>query len=677
VKRLLYIAALLVLVFIVFSQVMFLLLAHDIPRLPDDLKLLASFPATEVYGRNGELISTSGGREYVSLDRISPYFQKAVIAVEDKRFYRHHGIDHIATLRALLQNIVQLGDAPGGSTITQQLAKNLFFSFSRSWKRKLLEAMAAMAIEDRFSKEEILEAYCNLVSFGQYSYGIERASETYFGKHASDLELHEAALLAGLPNSPSRLNPLNHPDRARKRQMIILRRMADLGTISAQAVDSLAALPIELTGKSRIGRGSFAVDYALDLARATVGSDPVNYGGIRITTSIDPQLQDLAQRSLSVGLDALEKKLKPQKTGEESRLEGALVAIDIGSGQIVALVGGRDYITSPYNRAINSHRQPGSAFKPVIYLAAIEEPDINPATIFEDKPIELRIDKRHTWKPRNFDNQYLGPMTLKMALMKSRNTIAAQLIGIVGPEKTVKTARALGVKSKLEPHLAQSLGGQGVTPLDMADMYATLARGGEALESHLVNRIEVRGGELLYEHFAVSESRFAPETAYQLLDMMTGVLDGGTGVVVRKLGFKGVAAGKTGTSNDYRDAWFVGATPYMVAAVWVGYDDFRGMRLKNGRGITGARGAAPIWADFMIKATAHEPTREFIRPERVGRYYVEPYRGTVSREMREGYIPVALLEEDAEKLIAEAASDSLNRAILDTTSRAGADSSSP
>ncbi len=677
-KRLLYILVSLILLFLVFSQILFLLLAKNIPRLPDDLRLLASFPATEVYARNGELLSTSGGREYVSLDRISIHFRSAVIAVEDKRFYRHHGIDHIATIRALLQNIIRFGDAPGGSTITQQLAKNLFFSFERSWKRKLLEAMAAMAIEDRFSKDEILEVYCNLVPFGQYSYGIERASRTYFGKHASDLELHEAALLAGLPNSPSRLNPFNHPDRAKKRQKTIMRRMADLGMIIPQSVDSLAALPIALTDQNRrISSGSFAVDYALDIADDKVGSDLVNYSGIRIMTGIDPHLQEIAQKSLATGLDELEKKLKPQKEGEESRLEGALVGIDVGTGQIVVLIGGRDYAASPYNRAIHACRQPGSSFKPVIYLAALEREDITPVTIFEDKPIELRIDKRRTWKPHNFDYKFLGSMTLKMALMKSRNSIAAQLIGIIGPEKAVRTASALGVTSKLEPHLAQSLGGQGVTPLDMANMYATLAREGETLEPHLVSRIEVRGGEMLFEHLAVRESRFAPETVYQLLDMMSSVIDGGTGQIVRSKGFKGVAACKTGTSSDYRDSWFVGTTPYLVAAVWVGYDDCREMRLNNGVGVTGATGAAPIWADFMIKATAHEPTREFVRPQIVGHYYVEPYRGIVSKEMREGCIPVALLEEDAERLIAEVVRDSLNRAVQDTTNRIGADSSSP
>ena len=650
-KFILYLLSGAILLLLITGLVLFLSLASDIPRLPDDLRLLASSPTTEIYARNGDLLSTSGGREYVSLDRIAPSFRDAILAVEDKRFWKHRGIDRISTFRALIHNVIRFGDAPGGSTISQQLAKNLFFSFERSWKRKLLEAMAAMAIEDRFSKEEILEAYCNLIPFGQYSYGIERASLTYFGKHASDLQPHESALLAGLPNSPSRLNPFYHLDRARVRQKVILRRMAHLGMIPVNAADSLTDIPIELTGMSRrSGKGSFAVDHALELARRTAGSDVVNYGGVRIITSIDPRLQKIAERELAAGLDALEKRLKDQEDEYRSRLEGALIAIDVGSGQILALVGGRDYTVSPYNRAVKSLRQPGSSFKPIIYLAALAERDINPATLVNDTLTELRIDKRRTWKVNNFDHRYMGWMILKQALMESRNVIAAQLIERITPERAIRTAKALGITTELKPHLSLALGSQGVTVLEMADVYATLARGGVALEPHLVSRVEGRGGKILMEHMAAGESRFSPEDVYQLLDMMTGVIDGGTGSIVRRRGFKGIAAGKTGTSSDFRDSWFVGATPYLAVAVWVGYDDNREMRLGGGPGVTGASGAAPIWADFMISATGHEPVREFRRPPSIGRYYVDPLEGTIDDEPREGFIPVALRSAEAAKL---------------------------
>ncbi|MDP8238157.1 MAG: transglycosylase domain-containing protein [Candidatus Hatepunaea meridiana] len=659
-KKILYLLCGLVFIFILTGFITFLSLVSQIPRLPDDLRLLASSPTTEIYGRNGDLISTSGGRDYVSLNRISSNFQKAVIAAEDKRFHKHRGVDHIATFRAFLQNIIRFGGAPGGSSITQQLSKNLFFSLDRSWKRKLLEAMAAMAIEDRFTKDEILEAYCNLVPFGQYSYGIERASRTYFGKHASELDVHEAALLAGLPNAPSRLNPFRHLDRAKGRQQIIIRRMAALNLVRPNDVDSLIALPIKLTDKTRRkGGGSYEVDYALELTRKAVGSDPVNYGGVRINTSIDTRLQNFAQRAITSGLDKLEEKLKPLKKGKESRLEGALVAIDVGTGQIVALVGGRDYAASPYNRAVKALRQPGSSFKPIVYLTALEKGEFNPATLVTDKPIVLQIDKKRTWKPHNFDNKYQGKMTLKLALMRSRNSVAAQLIEKVRPQRVVKNAYALGITTKLEPHLSLCLGAQGLTPLEITNVYATLARGGTALEPHLVRRIERPGGEIMYEHLTAGESRFAPETVYQLLDMMTGVLDGGTGSIVRRKGFKGIAIGKTGTSSGFRDSWFIGATPYLVTAVWVGYDDNHPMKLEKGSGVTGASGAAPIWADFMINATAYEPSREFPRPSRIRRYYIEPVKGVISQEPKSGYIPIAMLIRDAEKLLTKAKRDSV------------------
>ncbi len=658
IRKLLAWPSILVVILLAVGAVVFLWLVPRIPRLPDDLRLLASTPATEIYARGGDLLGTVGGREYVSLDRISPHFRNAILAVEDKRFHHHRGVDHLAIIRALSMNIIRLGDAPGGSTITQQLAKNLFFTFDRSLKRKLMEALAAMAIEDRFTKDEIIESYCNLVYFGQYAYGVERAAQTYFGKHASDLGLHEAALLAGLPNSPARLNPFNNPDRASARQRMVLQQMARAGMIRPEAVDSFASCPVELSGRSNLTRrGSYPVDYALEIAGEAVGSDLVSYGGVRITTTIDPFLQRTAEKVLSSGMEVLQERLQPLRNPGETRLEGALVAIEVASGQVVALVGGRSYAESPYNRAVRALRAPGSAFKPVVYLTALEEADVTPATVLEDRPVSIPIDRHRKWEPVNFDHRYRGPVTLKLGLTQSINTIAAQLIEKVGPERVVRTAQRLGIKSPLEPHLSLALGSQGVTPLEMAAVFATIAREGVALEPQFVRQVEDRGGELLYERLTAGEQRFAAETVYQLIDMMIGVIDGGTGSVVRRLGFKGIAAGKTGTSSDFRDAWFVGGTPFLVTVVWIGYDDNREMRLKSDAGVTGATGAAPIWADFMIRATAGQLVREFPRPTDIECCYVEPNTGLVSRELQPGYIPVALKSEDATRLLAEIGSD--------------------
>lgn len=627
-------------------------LASRIPRLPDDLNVLATSPATEIYARNGDLIATLGGREYVPIQRISPYFLKAVVAAEDKRFYTHHGLDHPALFRSLILNLVQRG-APGGSTITQQLAKNLFFTFKRSWQRKPLEALAAMAIEDRFSKEDILETYSNLVDFGRNAYGIERAAQVYFGKHASELELHEAALLAGLLNAPSRYDPFNHPDRARKKIRTILQRMVKEGMVRQNDVDSISGLPLNLAKRSsRLTRSSYPIDHSLEISRGKVGSELVSYGGIRIITTVDPVLQRTAEHVIERGIRELEKRLKPLPEGSETRLEGALVAIDVASGDILAMVGGHNYWETPYNRAVYSRRAPGSSFKPAVYLTALEELQITPATVMMDTMITLQIDRKRTWSPKNFGNKYLGPVTLKLALMKSINTIAAQLIDAVGPEKVVKNAQLLGIETPLGFHLSTALGAQGVSPVEMAAMFATIARQGVSLPPHIVARIEGRGGESLFELLSAGKSRFSRENVYILIDMLKGVIDGGSGSIIRRNGFHGVAIGKTGTSNEFRDAWFVGATTGLSVAVWVGYDDNRPMRFDDGEvGVTGGAGAAPLWADFMIRATAGEPIREFPRPRGVERAYIDPVTGVVSSEPADGLIPAAFNTRDLEAII--------------------------
>ncbi|MBM3325734.1 MAG: PBP1A family penicillin-binding protein [Calditrichaeota bacterium] len=633
----------LIVIAILSAAVLTLKSAPQIPRLPEDLRVLASTPATEIYARNGELIGRLGGRQYVALDRISPHFIHAVLAAEDKRFYHHFGIDHLAVLRALWLNIRQGDDAPGGSSITQQLAKNLFFTFKRSWERKVLEALAAVAIEDRFSKEEILEAYCNLVYFGRFAYGVQRAARTYFNKSAHQLELHEAALLAGLPNAPARLDPFNYLPRARERQRTILVRMARAGYIQPQQIDSLMTCPLHITNVAPPPeRGSYAVDATLDQAREHIGNDAVTYGGVRIFTTIDARLQRIAERVVATGVDLLELNLKVPPEGDTGRLEGGLVAVEVATGQILALDGGRNYLESPYNRAVISRRQPGSAFKPVIYLAALENLPISPTSVFVDEPVILTIDKNRTWSPRNYTKKYLGSMTLKYALEHSINTVAAQLIYKVGPMQVVETARRLGVNSALEPHLSLALGSTGITMVEMATIIATIARQGVFIDSRLLNRIEGIGGEPLAELFSVGEERFDAEIVYQLIDMLTGVIDEGTGTIIRRKGFSGVAFGKTGTSSDYRDSWFVGATPTLAVVVWVGYDDNRQMFRANGQGVTGSSGAAPIWADFIIEVTASEPAREFPCPRGIIRTYVQPFNGHISPTKVEGYIPVAI-----------------------------------
>jgi 1A family penicillin-binding protein len=615
IRRLLIFVNVLIVLMVVAGVAAFMMYSSDIPRLPDDLRLLAATPATEVFARDGELMGTLGGREYVAIERISLNFQNAVVSAEDKRFRSHRGIDHIATTRALWLNATHGGHAPGGSTITQQLSKNLFFSFKRSWERKIVEAMATIAIEQRLSKDEILEAYCNLIYFGRFAYGVERASRTYFNKHAAQLSIEEAALLAGLPNAPTRFDPYNHLAAAKGRQREILGRMADKGFIKRASIDSLAALPLKFADPTTSSEhGSYAMDYALERARTEIGSDLVNYGGVHIYTTIDLRLQRLAEQTVASGVDLLELNLMPGKEGDEGKLEGGLVAMDVSTGRILAMVGGRDYDLSPFNRATSSYRPPGSAFKPIIYMTALEMLHIGPETIYEDKPVTFTYGGGQTWSPKNFEPEFRGPVPLREALAKSINTVAAQLINQVGPGNVVKTASRLGIRSYVEPHLSLALGAANVTMVDMTTAFATIAHEGVESDPLFLTRIEGRGGDLLAEYLNAGEQRFDSETVYELITMMEGVLDYGTGTVVRKRGFMGTAIGKTGTSSDFRDSWFVGATPVLSVAAWVGFDDNRQMFLSSGKGVTGAAGAAPIWADFMIQATAGEPSRDFPRP---------------------------------------------------------------
>jgi len=618
IRRLLILVNLVLLAMLGAGIGLFFKYSSKIPRLPDDLRLLAATPATEIFARDGQMLGSLGEREYTDIEQISPHFLHAIIAAEDKRFYSHRGIDHIAFVHALYLNVVRNGNAPGGSSITQQLAKNLFFSFKRSWERKIVEALAAISIEERFTKDEILETYCNLIYFGRYAYGVEKASKLYFNKHASDLTIAEAALLAGLPNAPTRLDPYNHMNNAKARQKVILMRMAELGFVDRLEAIKLAERPITLTPVPTFSteHGSYPIDYALELASQDIGRDLVNYGGVKIYTTIDIRLQHLAEETVASGVDLLELNLKPGNA-DGGRLEGGLLLVEVASGRILAMVGGRNYNESPFNRAINSLRAPGSSFKPVIYLTALEKLDLSPESMYEDKPVTFNIPGSTSWSPKNFDKEYRGRLPLREALARSINTVAAQLIAEVGPPAVVETARRMGIVTKLEPHLSMALGSEGVTMVDMATAFATIAREGDVIESQFLLRIEGPGGETLSEFLAARERRFSEETCYQLISMMKGTidLDYGTGHVVRRRGFVGEAIGKTGTSSDFRDSWFVGATPLYSLASWVGFDDNRQMFLNTGKGITGASGAAPIWADFMIGALGGEPSREFPRPQ--------------------------------------------------------------
>ena len=596
-------------------------LLQDLPRVPEPLSRIIETEPTEIFAATGERIMLMGGREAIPLSRVSPHFIRAILATEDHRFPHHHGVDKVRTLKAMAITLFVPGKIQGASTITQQLAKNLFFSFERSYLRKLQELMVSLQIESQYSKDDILEAYVNQIPFGVGAYGIENAAQTFFGKPASELNLEEAALLAGLPKSPTRYNPYLHFERAKLRQRVVLLRMAAVNFITQQDADAASQAELMLKPKpARARTGSYYLDTVIKHLEKRYGADVVFHGGLKVTTTLDPQMQAWAAQSVQAGLQKLDREMGLSDEFESYDLDtaqlpqGALVAIQANSGAVKALVGGRNYSESEYNRAVQNNRLPGSGFKPFLYYTAFEKLDMHPATVFIDKPVTISPAGAPDWTPNNFSRDYSGSMVLKQAFLDSVNTIAAQLVEQTGPEDVIATARRFGIKSPLSPVYSVALGTSGVSPLEMASAFATFATGGIHHDPFFIWRVEDAVGRVLEEKIVSGQRLVDPAIIYQVVDMMRGVVDQGSGSAVRHLGFNLPAAGKTGTTNRYKDAWFTGFTPTLCTSVWVGFDRDVGLRDSRNVGITGGRGAVPIWTDFMKKALANEPAREFSVP---------------------------------------------------------------
>lgn len=592
----------------------------DLPRVPEPLRRIIEIPPTEIYAANGERLLRIGGRDYTPINQVSHHLIQAILATEDHRFREHHGINKMRMIKALAITLFSRDKIQGASSITQQLAKNLLFSFEQTYTRKFKELLVALQIEFQFSKDEILEAYLNQIYFGPQAQGVGAAARRFFGKRASRLTLAEAALLAGLPKSPTRYNPLLHPERARARQRVVLMRMRASGFISQD--EAAAAEAVDLVFQDRGGSassGGYFVDWVLKTLEARYEAQVVYHGGLKITTTLDPQLQDMARESLRQGLSDLDARmgitpLVADDAASGQRPQGALVAVQVNSGAVKALVGGRDYGRSEFNRAVRSNRLPGSAFKPFLYYAAFERLGASPAQVVIDEPVSIPVAGAPDWRPRNFNRRFRGPMILKNAFTRSINTVAARLVAQVGPAAVVDVSRRCGITSPLAPVYSVALGTSGVSPMELASAYATFATGGIHYAPFCIWRVEDAFGQVLEEHIVSGLKVLEPVPAYQVVDLMRGVVDHGTGQVVRKLGFQNPAAGKTGSTNGFKDAWFTGFTTTLSSSVWVGFDRQAGLKDAYGAGITGGRGAAPIWARFMLKATEGEPPRPFVQP---------------------------------------------------------------
>ncbi len=543
-----------------------------IPKRPPNIAILAS---------DGSLLANRGdtGGAAVHLSELPPYLPKAFIAIEDRRFYEHFGIDPIGILRAGLRDVAGSGGGmQGGSTLTQQLAKNLFLTQERTFSRKIQEAILALWLERKYSKDQILELYLNRVYFGSGAYGVEAASQKYFGKSARSVSLSESAVLAGLMKSPTRLAPNHNLKGANERAAQVITAMAEQGHITAAMAKLALGSPAQVVrdkGASSIG---YAADYVMDMLDDTVGAIDED---IVVTSTIDPKMQSEAERALSDELNA-----KGQKYSVD---QGAVVALD-PEGAVKALVGGRNYADSQFNRAIAAKRQPGSAFKPFVYLAALEN-GARPDDLREDAPISIK-----GWTPENYSHEYFGPVTLTKALSLSLNTVAVRLGLEVGAKAIVRVAHRLGISSDLAPNASIALGTSEVTPLELVTAYAAFANGGIGVQPHVIARVRTANGKLLYQRRNANNGRVIdPAYVAMMNSMMQETLLTGTARKAELPGWQ--AAGKTGTSQDWRDAWFVGYTGYLVAGVWLGNDD--GAPTKK---VSGGNLPVEIWSRFMKAA---------------------------------------------------------------------------
>jgi len=688
---------------------------------------------TKVYGADGSVIGEFfvERRVIIPLARIPKTLQDAFVAAEDASFFEHHGLDFKAVLRATVRNAIAGGVVQGASTITQQVARNMFLSSERRLARKIKEAILAYRIEKHFTKQDILGLYLNHIYLGQGAYGVQAAALTYFGRPVDQLNLLEIAVLAGLPKAPSAYSPAQHPERALKRAGYVLTRMTETGAITREQAKAASGLALRMQKGGSAQRGAFFLELVRRTLEKTYGSDAVYRGGLEVRTTLDPRLQVAAEDAVRSGLREVDKRrgwrgpakrlgtaettqieglirsidtwperlvegdivpavvrevsdreaivrvgpgegvlpvaemrwvygqgreermksprqvlragdlllvrvLSPVGPGSRARValeqdpdvEGALLCQDVHSGAVLAMVGGFDFARNQYNRALQARRQPGSAFKPFIYAAALESGDWTPASIIEDSPIEFenRDDaaKVKVWRPSNFEDKFFGPTRLRVALNHSRNVVTIKLMQAVGVQKVVATAQRMGVVSPLAPDLTLALGSSSVTLQELNTAYGAIADGGVRHDPLTILSVKDRSGKVLEEHAPSAAEVLSRDSAHVLTSMLQTVVSDGTGWKVKELGRP--VAGKTGTTNDYVDAWFMGFTPDLVTGVWVGLD----RRESLGWHETGSRAAIPIWLGFMTAAVEGRPAAVFPVPPGVVFAKIDPERGVLA-----------------------------------------------
>lgn len=624
---------------------LFLIWGNRLP-VPSNVDELQPSARSVVYDRHETPIGGyfTENRNPIPLSEVPPQLKQAVLAAEDRRFYGHWGINMVAFVRAAFRNVVAREVTQGASTITMQLARNLFLDQSRTLERKLKEIVLAVRLERSFSKDELLELYLNRIYFGEGAYGVQAAARRYFSKDVDELTVPEAAMIAGLPANPAAFSPVRHPQAALNRRNRVLRSMVETGEISESSYARMAAEPLGvLAGGSASGEAPYFLEYVRIQMMERFGGHNVYEGGLKIHTSLDIELQRAAEAALEKQCRAIEAshhyratfasfQAATSRDTEEGTpyLQAALVAVEPQTGQILAMVGGRSYQDSRFNRAVQARRQAGSSFKPFIYALALRS-GMRPTDTVLDAPVSYPMGylaSAGRWEPKNFHNKYEGMVTLRYALAKSINVPAVKLLERVGPRTAVDFAHTCGIEGPLPAYLSLALGTGEVSPLEMADAYGAFVNQGMRVTPISVLRVEDPMGRTLLEDRPQTFEVLDERTSALLISMLRGVVDNGTGAPARsKMDFRAPAAGKTGTTDDYTDAWFIGCVPRCACAVWVGFDEKRTL----GSGMTGAKAALPIWVDFMKEFVRQNGEEDFESPAGITTVYTCSTTGLLAR----------------------------------------------
>lgn len=590
---------------------------------------------TKIYARDGTLLQEfyNQNRVMTPFGKLPDHLPKMLMAVEDREFYDHWGINIRRIFIIGIKNLTRMRIEGGASTITQQLARMLFLDRQQTFERKFKEALTAIKLERTYSKDEIMEMYLNLYYFHR-AYGISAAAHVFFDKDASELTISECAVILGMLRGPVINSPFNNPDKALAARNRVLYAYYSEDGISREEYDSLSALPLEIhPPEEEPGKAPYFTEYIRQYIEKTYGADMLYNSGLKVYTTLDWDLQQAAESSLVQHLDSLQQKIEarhsiddpmyteilPDSVDENGdsirvykKVQGAAITIDNSNGDVLVMVGGKDFSKTKFNRAVQAPRQPGSAFKPFIYTAAMDN-GWTPDSIMYDNSIVLDIPGTENWRPHNFDNKYLGRMTLRTGLKKSRNMIAAKLILKIRPELAVYYAQQMGIESPLRAVPSLAMGSSEVRVEELTSAYSVFPNGGIRIHPRHIIKIIDRYENIIEDNSAIrKEEVLSAETAYIMVNMMQSVMEpGGTGYKARWLGFTRPAGGKTGTSNNFRDNWYVGYTPQITTGVWVGFDDF----ISIGRNMTGSTNALPIWTGIMLAAHRDRPIEDFKVPQ--------------------------------------------------------------